>query len=208
MNAKYSKLVSSLWLVALTLVVLTLVAWWWRCGRELYTAEYTTRSWTGSSWKCPDGYSDTGNSWDMGPEKGAKQCRKKSSNTQAQKYMRKKQRDAKKSCGARPQSSTCDTFKCQKNDEGGYAWVCTAGADRQRASDERMMGCSTDGTSNSNVSWNGSTCCQGTDGEGGCHREFGMCVCCEGPPGGMDKQPGQPGHRTCPGKGRTTCDGC
>lgn len=91
---------------------------------------------------------------------------------------------------------------------GAPAYQAPAPAPTNPLTDPNRMGCSTKGTSYDNVTFDGTQCCQGKDYTGACGKTFGMDICCEGPPGNMDKKPGDPGYRTCPGDGHTIGEGC
>ena len=81
--------------------------------------KYTVRVWTGDAWKCPSGYTDTGDG-------GDKQCRKKETDKKKARFMRKARRAAVKKCGDKPQTDdACPVVKCKK--DGG--WYCVGGTD-------------------------------------------------------------------------------
>lgn len=205
-----------MFLVGLAVLAVLALGWPSVERTEGYTAKYVGRQQQpDGTYKCPDGYVDTGNNWDMGADQGAKQCRKKVKGNAhgTRRYMHKKLLQAKKACGPRPSEHAgwCDHYKCQKSSgtPSGYAWVCVKGFDRDVAAQVRdpQQGCSTKDTSNDSVTFDGRTCIQ-HDG-GGRQHGFPMCKCCYGAPGGMDgRNPGDPGYRTCPGNGNTECDGC
>lgn len=182
------------------------------CIRKHKKDKYVMRDLVNGSWKCPTGYTDTGMAWDSGDLKGKLQCKKLKKGI-ARKKVRKAQRMARKKCGTKPSTSSaeCTMWKCRKNtDTGSYDWVCAGEGSMRYVTQsnkegaptvDTRMGCSTDGTNFKEVTWKDGSCRQG-------NKSFGVCKCCEGPPGNMHLRQGAPGYATCPGKGKTECDGC
>ena len=106
-----------------------------------YEDDYTTRTLQNGTWKCPDGYTDTGKGWEDGAEEGKKQCRRMATGKKA-KLLELAQRKARKKCGKKPETDgDCQLWKCKKYGQnakgGGREWVCALGKDNRMSNPTR-----------------------------------------------------------------------